>query len=43
MDKGSSINDVKFFGGGIQVFCDENTKALVIKSVTMAEGRGSKN
>jgi hypothetical protein len=40
---GSSINDVTALGGrGYQGFCDDSTKALVMKSVTMGEG-GVKN
>jgi hypothetical protein len=36
---GSSINDVTVLGGrGYQGFCDNSTKASVIKSVTMGEG-----
>ena len=39
MAKGSSINDVKTLGGsGYQGFCDDSTKALVIKRVTMRGG-----
>jgi hypothetical protein len=41
--KGSSINDVTALGGrGYKGFCDESTKALVIKCVTMGGG-GVKN
>ncbi len=41
--KGSSINEVTALGGrGYQGFCDNSTKALVIKSVTMGGG-GVKN
>ena len=37
--KGSSINDVTALGGGeSQGFCDDSTKTLVIKNVTMCEG-----
>ncbi len=40
---GPSINDVTALGGrGYQEFCDNSTKALLIKSVTMGEG-GVKN
>ena len=40
---GSSINDVTVLGGrGYQGFCDDSTKALVLKSVTMGGG-GVKN
>ncbi len=40
---GSSINDVTALRGrGYQGFCDDNTKALVIKRVTMVGG-GVKN
>ena len=39
-NKGSSINDVTVLGGkGYQGFCDDSTKALVLKSITM-EGEG---
>ena len=40
----SSINDVKVLrgGGGDLRFCDDGTKALAIKRVTMREGRGQK-
>ena len=38
---GSSINDVKVLGGGDQGFCDNSTRALVIKRMTMGGG-GSK-
>jgi hypothetical protein len=42
-DKGSSINDVTVLGGrGYQGFCDDSTKALVLKSVTIGGG-GVKN
>jgi hypothetical protein len=38
MLKGSSINDVTVVGGrGYQGFCDNSTKASVIKSVTIGE------
>jgi hypothetical protein len=41
--KGPSINDVTALGGrGYQGFCDNSTKALLIKSVTMGGG-GVKN
>ena len=37
---GSSISDVIAFGGrGGQGFCDDSTKTLVIKSVTLGGGR----
>ena len=37
-EKGSSINDVTVLGGGGgQGFCDDSTKVLVIKRVTMGE------
>ena len=36
--KGWSINDVTDLGGGGQTFCDNSTRALVIKRVTMEEG-----
>ena len=34
---GSSIHDVTFLGGGrgCQGFCDDSSKALILKSVTM--------
>ncbi len=35
---GSSKNDLTALGGGSQGFCDDTTKALVIKTVTMGEG-----
>ena len=38
---GSSINDVTVLGGWGQGFCDDSTKASVIKRVTIGEG-GSK-
>jgi hypothetical protein len=39
--KGSSINDVTVLGGRrYQGFCDNSTKALVMKSVTMGRGPG---
>ena len=39
--KGSSINDVTVLGEGEgQRFCDDSTKALVIKGVTMGGGEG---
>ncbi len=38
VNKGSSINDVTFLGGGGQGFCDNSTKASVTKSVTMGGG-----
>ncbi len=43
--KGSSINDVTVLGGGggCQGCCDNSTKALVVKRVTMGRGGGSKN
>ena len=41
-NKGSSINDVTVSGGRGQRFCDDNTMALLIKSVTVG-GRGFKN
>jgi hypothetical protein len=38
-DKGLFIDEVTALGGrGYQGFCDDSTKALVIKSVTMGEG-----
>ena len=40
--KGSSINDVTVLGGGGRGFCDNSTKALVIKPVTMGGGGGQK-
>ena len=40
--KGSSINDVTTLGGMGQVFCDDSTKASVIKRVTIG-GRGVQN
>jgi hypothetical protein len=42
MLKGLSINDVTFLGGGGQEYCNDSTKALVIKCMTM-EGGGVKN
>ena len=39
--RGSSINDVTVLGGGAQGFCDDSTKALLIKRVRMWGG-GSK-
>jgi hypothetical protein len=36
MPYGSSINDVTALGG--RGFCDDSTKALVMKSVAMGEG-----
>ena len=37
--KGPSINDATVLGGrGYQGFCDNSTKALVLKTVTMGEG-----
>ena len=37
--QGSSINDVTAQGGrGYQGFCDNSTKVLLLKSVTMAGG-----
>ena len=37
--KGSSINDVTVLvGGGGQGFCDDSTKTLVVKRVTMEGG-----
>ena len=41
-NKRSSINDLKFLKGGSQVFCDDSTKAMVIKGVTMGGGWGQK-
>ena len=42
MPKGSSINDVKEEGG--KGFCDDSSKALVIKQVTMGgDGGGGIN
>ncbi len=38
----SSINDATVLGGGGQLFCGNNTKASIIKSVTMGVG-GLKN
>ena len=38
---GSSINDATVLGGRDRGFCDDTTKALVIKSVTM-EGECAK-
>jgi len=38
--KGSYINDVTGLGEGYQIFCDNCTEALVLKSVAMAVGRG---
>ena len=35
MPKGSTVNDVKEEGG--KGFCDDSSKALVIKQVTMGE------
>ena len=35
---GSSKNDVPVLGGEGQLFCDDSTKVLVIKLVTMGEG-----
>ena len=35
--KGSSINDVTAIGGGGQGSCDDISKALVIKRVTIAQ------
>ena len=40
--KWSSINDVTVIGGGGQGFCDNRTKAIVIKRMMM-EGVGVKN
>ncbi len=40
--KGSSINNVTVVGGRGQEFCDNSTKASVIKSLTIG-GRGVKN
>ena len=40
LPKGSSINDVTALGGrSYQGFCDDSTKALVIKYVTMGLGQ----
>ena len=36
--KGSSINDVTVLGGGGQGFCDNSSKSLVIKRVTIGGG-----
>ena len=40
--KGSFINDVTVLGGGRQGFCDDSSKALVIKPVTMGGQKLSK-
>ena len=37
-DRGSSIYDVTVIGGGGQGFCDNSTKTLVIKRVTIGGG-----
>ncbi len=42
IDEGSFINDVTVKGGGDKGFCDNSTKALVLKSVTIVGG-GVKN
>ena len=36
--QGSSMNGVTILRGGDQTFCDGNTKALILKGVTMREG-----
>ena len=40
--KVSSINDVTALKGGSQVFCNDSTKASLLKSVTIKGLRGSK-
>ena len=40
LEMGSSTNDITVLGGGgDQWFCDDSTKAFVIKRVTMGEGQ----
>ena len=39
----SSINDVTVLGGGGQLFCDDMSEALVIKSVLMVGWGGVNN
>ena len=38
ISQGSSMNDFTITRGGDQAFCHGNTKALVIKGMTMREG-----
>ncbi len=37
------VHDVTALEGGVNDFCDDNTKALVTKSMTMEGGKGVKN